>query len=233
MSEVELPSPEGVSPTVFLSYRRRDRAVVIELAETLRADLGSRNVFRDEDDLIGGQNWREELRDRIARSNSVLVLIGEHWEGVRQDGSRRIDDPDDVVRTEVEQAIDVEGGARATPVLVDRGVPAELPATLRPLFDAHAVQVVRSSLDAESGSDYPRVLAAVWNSLRASVVNGVIVISDRNAEIRLAEFVRAMNDASLMDARFLSRFGSNMCVISARKARKRGSGVAGRDCVGG
>lgn len=49
-------------PTVFISYRRKDTGPEAEkLSIRLREDLGSTNVFRDEDDLIVGDRWQDTL----------------------------------------------------------------------------------------------------------------------------------------------------------------------------
>ena len=95
-----------ITPKVFLSYRRADARDVAEiLSERLRKDLGSTNVFRDEEDLIAGQVWRDVLANTIALSDATLILVGNDWTGEQPDGSRRIDEPTDVVRVEVNRAL--------------------------------------------------------------------------------------------------------------------------------
>ena len=45
------------------------------------------------------------------------------------------------------------------------------------------------------------------------------MVAERGAELRLKEFVRSLQDANLIDAKFLSQFGANTCLISPRRAR--------------
>src|SRR4249920_2332518 len=113
-----------VAPRVFLSYRRADTLDVAQgLSKWLREDLGGANVFRDEEDLIGGQSWQDVLTDTIRAADATLVLIGETWLGVRADGTRRIDEADDPVRSEVRDALKDRRSGSPIPVLVDIAEP--------------------------------------------------------------------------------------------------------------
>jgi hypothetical protein len=110
---------------VFLSYRRGDTGpTAARLANDLEAVLGERQVFYDRDSLQGGEVWPECLRAAIRGSKIVLVLIGTGWLQAHDaaSGRRRLDDPGDWVRLELETAL---GEARSrqlwiVPVLVDR-----------------------------------------------------------------------------------------------------------------
>lgn len=130
------------SPRVFLSYRRDDSADVAErLAAHLRDDIGFSCVFRDQDDLIGGQDWRHVLRASISTSDATLCLIGPDWAAARDDGTRRIDDRDDPVRQEVALALDPGTPTSAVPVVLGGAVPpAELPDDISPTMSATAAR---------------------------------------------------------------------------------------------
>lgn len=210
----------GSSPSVFLSYRRQDANAVSLLAENLREDLGRDNVFRDTDDLVGGTEWQTELERRISWATSVLVLMGDHWERAESSESPD-DDVVDFVRWEVQCALSSDQPDKAVPVLVDRPMPDDLPPDISQLKNRHAVAVRSESLSSPEESDYPRVLAAVWNSLKASVPNGVLVVADRGAHVQLENFVRSLQTAKLIDAKFLSQFGSSTCLISPRTVRRK------------
>lgn len=78
----------------------------------------------------------------------LIAIIGPNWLGTQDDGPRRLDDPDDWVRLEVEAAI--SRGIRVIPVLVDGArmpVETELPQSLRGLARRQAVTLNPASLD--------------------------------------------------------------------------------------
>ena len=207
---------------MFFSYRNSDTAdVAYELSELLREDLGSSNVFRDKHDLIAGTKWKDALAGAIADSDTAAILIGPQWTGVRADGTRRIDDPDDPVANEVRLTLDDENTCQPLPVLVDRqSQPHDLPPDLQPLFDHHAVTATRDSLLNSVTKDYQSVLVGVWESIRQRTPRGVLVIGDQAAMASLDAVVADMKDARLIDARKLSRFASGAYVVSARRWRK-------------
>jgi hypothetical protein len=66
----------------------------------------------------------------------LIAIIGPNWLGTQDDGPRRLDDPDDWVRLEVEAAI--SRGIRVIPVLVDGArmpVETELPQSCEAWLD--------------------------------------------------------------------------------------------------
>lgn len=125
----------------FISYRRDQEGFV---ASTLRAMLAARfghaSVFLDRRSLTPGQEWPREIEEAILGCSAMLVLIGPYWLAADAEGGRRIDDPGDWVRREV------EGGLRrpeiaVVPVLVDGAdMPAadDLPEPLKPLAERQA-----------------------------------------------------------------------------------------------
>jgi hypothetical protein len=58
-------------PSVFISYAREDLKRIRILQEGLSKN--GVTVWRDEDDLRGGQNWPEALGDAIAESEVAPV----------------------------------------------------------------------------------------------------------------------------------------------------------------
>src|SRR5689334_25411466 len=104
-------------PQIFLSYRRGPTGYVATLlAEELRARFGSDSVFMDVDSIPVGVDFRDRLTAAVADCQVLLVLIGDDWTTTRlANGSRRIDDPDDFVRVEIEAAL--QRGIPVVPVL--------------------------------------------------------------------------------------------------------------------
>ena len=138
----------------FVSYRRDQSSFVARsLRSALAARFGDASVFMDETAISPGQEWPREIQEAILGCRAMLVIIGPHWLSARDpaSGSRRLDDPEDWVRREV------EGGLARTevaviPVLVDgatmRG-PSDLPPSLQSLGDRNAFVLTGVSLDQE------------------------------------------------------------------------------------
>ena len=68
--------------------------------------LGADNVFKDVDAIPLGRDFRRILQDAVARCDALLVVIGPRWLGETDAaGRRRVDDPEDWVRIEIETAL--------------------------------------------------------------------------------------------------------------------------------
>jgi hypothetical protein len=128
---------------VFLSYRRSDTAGHVgRLHDHLAARFGAERVFMDVGDIAAGEDFTRALERELARADVVVVAIGDGWLTASQDGGRRLDDPRDHHRREIEAAI--AQGKRLVPVLVEGArMPAEgeLPPPLRPLARCQAVEL--------------------------------------------------------------------------------------------
>jgi len=128
---------------VFLSYRRSDTAGHVgRLHDHLAERFGAERVFMDVGDIVAGEDFTQALDRELARADVVVVAIGDGWLTSMQDGKRRLDDPTDHHRREIEAAI--AHGKRIVPVLVEGArMPgeAELPPSLRPLARCQAVEL--------------------------------------------------------------------------------------------
>ena len=129
---------------IFLNYRRDENAErALAIASYLERKFGSSRVFIDIDSLRAGQNFPDELEKRLAACDVMLTLIGPSWLGARNEaGTRRLDDPQDWVRLEIERAlarkiivIPVLTGGASLPKAVD------LPKSLKPLIQRQAAVV--------------------------------------------------------------------------------------------
>lgn len=136
--------------SVFISYRRDDSAGEAgRLADALEARFGKERVFRDVEDIPAGEDFARAIDRALAKADTLLVVIGREWLGVRNAaGQRRLEDAQDFVRLEVESALAHE--LRVLPVLV-RGTPMpaadELPDSLRPLARIQAHELSDSRWD--------------------------------------------------------------------------------------
>jgi hypothetical protein len=64
------------APSVFISYRRKHSTTFALLVEARLRLAGNQSVFVDKMLEIGG-DWREELEQRVAECQYLIVLIGE------------------------------------------------------------------------------------------------------------------------------------------------------------
>src|SRR5262245_30179670 len=104
---------------IFVSYRRDDsRHAAGRLLDRLRQTYEPRHLFMDVNDIAPGLDFVKVLSEQVAACDVMLVVIGPNWLDAREDtGKRRLDDPRDFVRIEVEAAL--RRDVRVIPVLVD------------------------------------------------------------------------------------------------------------------
>ena len=105
----------------FVSYRRDQSSFVARsLRSALAARFGDASVFMDVTAMSPGQQWPREIQEAILGCRAMLVIIGPYWLAARDPGSgtRRLDDPQDWVRREVEAGLGRPEVA-VIPVLVD------------------------------------------------------------------------------------------------------------------
>ncbi|TWU31319.1 TIR domain-containing protein [Novipirellula artificiosorum] len=103
---------------LFVSYRRKEsQDFTGRMFDRLQGYYGPNSVFMDVDDLLAGKDYRTQIARIIQQCDVVLVVIGEQWLDIVDDfGKRRLDNPDDQLRIEVETA--VEQGKSLVPVLI-------------------------------------------------------------------------------------------------------------------
>ncbi len=135
--------------TIFISYRRTDAAAWAgRISDDLEAKLPGVQVVFDVVSIMPGQDFVEEIRRSVRDADVILAVIGATWlETKGADGKRRIDDPLDFVRLELEIALN-EDDAVVIPVLIDGAqMPREidLPEPLRRLSHRNAVQVTHAN----------------------------------------------------------------------------------------
>jgi TIR domain len=127
-----------------ISYRRQDTpGGAGRLRESLAAHFGRENVFLDIDTIPPGVDWVEAIRKTVAASDALLPVIGMHWLTVTdENGRRRIDDPNDILRFEIESAL--ESGVRVIPVQLHGAPmpsPDDLPESLAGLTRRQSIRI--------------------------------------------------------------------------------------------
>jgi TIR domain len=132
----------GVVMRIFLSYRREDSAAWAgRLHDSLAARFGERSIFQDVVAVQPGEDFTDAIDRALSQSEAALVVIGPRWLTVTDaEGARRLDQPDDFVRTELIAALAHQ--LRVIPVLVGGATmpsAAQLPSGLEPLAQRQAV----------------------------------------------------------------------------------------------
>jgi hypothetical protein len=149
---------------IFMSYRREDTAYPAGwLYDRLAHRFGRTQVFKDVDSIALGDDFVEKIAATVGSCDVLLALIGESWLTVTgQDGRRRLDNPADFVRLEIEAAL--TRNVRVIPILVEGArMPREdeLPAGLAKLAHRQALELSPSGF----GSDTRRLLGVLRQTI--------------------------------------------------------------------
>jgi hypothetical protein len=93
--------------TMFISYRRSDSATVSgRIYDYLARTFGENNVFKDVYAIPPGVNFAQYIDNHIRTCSVLLAVIGSEWANASdQNGLRRVEDPNDFVRLEIELAL--------------------------------------------------------------------------------------------------------------------------------
>ncbi|MEA2220781.1 MAG: hypothetical protein QOJ35_3407 [Solirubrobacteraceae bacterium] len=130
-------------PPIFICYRRTDAGWAGRLEHELMERFGDDAVFRDRT-IPAGVNWRAHIEHVLDDCTVMLVMIGPSWTRLAgQDGVARLWEADDVVRQEIERALQ-RPDVHVIPVLFDAArMPErdELPPGLQPLCELQAVEL--------------------------------------------------------------------------------------------
>jgi len=134
---------------IFLSYRREDAGGRAgRLYDHLvpgegQGGFAEDQVFMDIDTIPAGEDFRAVITDAVANCDVLLAVIGRHWTTVEDaDGRRRLENPADFVRIEVEAAM--QSRVPVVPVLVDDATmpnESELPESIAELAYRNAVEL--------------------------------------------------------------------------------------------
>jgi hypothetical protein len=146
MAESAAPSPGRI----FISYRREETAYPAGwLYDRLADRYGGGQVFKDVDSIQLGDDFVEVITRAVGSCDVLLALVGDQWLTITDThGRRRLDDPDDFVRLEIEAAL--TRNVRVIPILVDAArMPNadELPASLAKLVRRQALELSPARFD--------------------------------------------------------------------------------------
>ena len=166
---------------IFVSYRRQETSHLAgRLYDRLADRFGESQVFIDVDAIEPGVDFAEEIFRAVAACKVLLAIIGAAWlTATDERGGRRLDDPDDIVRLEIEAAL--ARGVRVIPILVEGAVMPtrqDLPESLAGLTRRNALVIRHESFRYDAGrlvTAIERVLAAPGTAAVSSApdVHGV------------------------------------------------------------
>jgi hypothetical protein len=170
---------------IFVSYRRQESSGLAgRLYDRLAERFGEGQVFIDVDTIEPGVDFAEEISRAVAAGKVLLAVIGPNWLTVTDKrGRRRLDDPDDIVRLEIEAALARD--VRVIPILVDGAVMPDrddLPDSLTLLARRNGFPIRHESFRPDAGrlvTAIERVLAAPGP---AAVLNPAEVITRQNQQ---------------------------------------------------
>jgi CHASE2 domain-containing sensor protein len=143
--------PPQSPPAFFISYRRNQNTwQARDIRRELTRRYGDSSVFMDTSSIEYGETFPEQITSAIRGCSVMLVLIGPHWlEPIN--GARRIDNPNDWVRHEIEAGLQRQE-AVVVPVILDGArapTDADLPEPVKALATLHAVAITGDDLAAD------------------------------------------------------------------------------------
>jgi predicted ATPase len=138
---------------IFISYRREDTAYPAGwLYDRLAEQFGEQQVFKDVDSIGLGDDFVEVITDAVGSCDVLLALIGPEWLQVAgPDGKKRLDNPEDFVRIEIEAALARD--VLLIPILIDgttMPMADELPRSIAHLARRQALELSPSRFRADT-----------------------------------------------------------------------------------
>jgi TIR domain-containing protein len=141
------------SNRIFISYRREETAGHAgRLYDRLASHFGDGQVFMDVHSLEGGVDYENIIEQEMASSAVVVALIGRQWLTMTDEaGRRRIDNPRDLMRLELEAALAAD--VRVIPVLVAGAAMPQrehLPESLEGLARRHTLRLSNETFHSDA-----------------------------------------------------------------------------------
>ena len=150
-------------PKIFICYRREDsNHQAGRLYDFLVSRFGASSVFKDVDSIVPGQDFRRVLDENVSQCDVLLALLGDRWLAATDaGGKRRLDNPADFVRIEIETAL--RRDIAVVPVLVGQAhMPhaVDLPPSLQDFAYRHGA-LLRP--DPDFRTDVDRLIRSIAN----------------------------------------------------------------------
>jgi hypothetical protein len=167
LQESRPPVSTAARGRIFMSYRHEESAYPANwLYSLLTEHLGQGQVFMDVDDIEPGAHFVNVINAAVGSCEIMLALIGDRWLTITDaDGKRRLDDPIDFVRLEIEAALTRD--IRVIPILVSGARmprPDDLPTSIDELAYRQALELSAHRFKLDLG----RLIKALDNTMSPS-----------------------------------------------------------------
>jgi hypothetical protein len=174
---------------IFISYRRGDSAPYARLMQRdLRQRFPNAIIFLDVDSIAAGLNYAEVIRMAVESCAVLVALIGPQWATVADERKlRRLDNPDDLVRAEIQTAL--KRRVPVIPVRVQGAIPLveqQLPDGLKELAQLNDFDLLDSRYDYDMGRILDRI-----GQLLAAASGKSRVLSTRAGKIMILGMFKA------------------------------------------
>jgi hypothetical protein len=158
-------------PAIFLSYRRSDSADVVgRIYDKLTERFPRTEVFKDVDSIPLAVPFYEHIAQTLQETQCVLVVVGPNWAStVNQDGKRRLEDPEDYVRLEVQTALQL--GVPVIPILVSGATMPSAEELPKPLVQLRGRNGISVRSDPDFHRDMDRLLRRLSEFLGVNIAS--------------------------------------------------------------
>lgn len=158
---------------IFISYRRTDSAAYAgRLFDRLRKHYGDAEVFMDLEGIEPGAEFGKVIGDKARAAEVLIALIGKDWvTSTHPDGTRRLDDPNDLVVREIETGL--AANVRVIPVLAGKAsmpLRQELPERIAALAERNAIELS----DQRFHADVDRLIQVIDRSVPGARPRGKV-----------------------------------------------------------
>jgi hypothetical protein len=162
-----------VEPRIFICYRREDSSGHAgRLYDRLAEEFGTERLFMDVDAIPPGADFVRVIHDAVTSCDVFVALVGRSWSTLTNpQGRPRLEDPQDLVRVEIETALGNE--VPVMPVLVQgAAMPSaqDLPASLARFTSRNALDLS----DTRWVYDVSRVVDAIRRTAETRVAESAV-----------------------------------------------------------
>jgi formylglycine-generating enzyme required for sulfatase activity len=152
---------------IFINYRRGDDPGSVQALFALLAQaFAPEQLFMDVEYIEPGLDFRKVLAEKVAECDVLIAVIGKGWIDARDEhDTRRLDNPEDFVRIEIESAL--RQGKRVIPLLVSQAqIPRadQLPEGMKPLATRNALRLTHERFR----SDVQGLITALQRALKSA-----------------------------------------------------------------
>lgn len=157
-------STQAAPGRIFVNYRREETAYAAGwLYGRLAERFGGAQIFKDVDTIQPGDDFVAKVNYAVGSCQVLLALIGDRWLTITgADGRRRLDDPEDFVRVEIEAAL--ARNILVVPILVAGAkmpTAGDLPPSIAGLVRRQALELSPNRFD----TDLSRLLKVLSSTL--------------------------------------------------------------------